>query len=190
MQFNGNDTIIYNDCLYFYRTRRKHTPYNHYNMHYRRCYTFISKIVFNRNQNLFLCQTINNNNNNRFCSSLTSSIQVNHSLSTISSKEEVFPTWITSKYLPNDWLQKEFSDPFVLNNFKSLVVLCQYESKLGRWRTMKSLCSKDDVEIVDSESLLDSLFLNVYQKELNINARTGIQMIHNVCKYKFSEQSK
>ncbi|CAH8506410.1 unnamed protein product [Schistosoma rodhaini] len=167
-------------------------------MHYRQCCTFFSKIFLNhnfktlishRNQNVFFCQIINNNNNNRFSSSLTSLIQLKHSLSTISSQEELFPTWITSKYLPNDWLQKEFSDPFALNNFKNLIVLCQNESKLGRWRTIKSLCSKDNDETNDPESLLDSLFLNVYQKELNIDARTGIQMIHNVCKYRFSEQN-
>ncbi|KAK4469810.1 hypothetical protein MN116_007324 [Schistosoma mekongi] len=181
----------------------KYNPYDHNIMHYRQCYTFSTKILLSiiskvsslhPHQNVFLHPVVNY----RLCSSINNPTQSNHSLSTTSQKKLLSTTWMTSKYLSNDWLQQEFSNPFVLNNLKNLLVLCQSECKFGRWRTLKSFSNvsstkyednDDDDKRIDSESLLDTLFLNVYKKELNIDAKTGIRMIHNVCKYEFSEQN-
>ncbi|CAH8504133.1 unnamed protein product [Heterobilharzia americana] len=155
-------------------------------MLYRKCFVLniSSKIISAYNRSICFQS---NDLNKRLCHSvnLTESTLLSSTIS-----HELLSTWINSKYIPNDLLQQEFSDVFAQNNLKNLLILCQDEVSVGRWRRIESsLSDKIYHHKNNSYSLLDSLFLDLYQMELTVDAITGVQMIGHVCRSKFGEQN-
>ncbi|CAH8491347.1 unnamed protein product [Schistosoma turkestanicum] len=172
----------------------------------RQCYTLTTKLfstfnftrfISHRNSQIsyyfprqLLCiSSINQYHNSSLTNSSSLCTTISSSQTDASNSTEMM-TMLTSQYLPTEWLQQTFSNLSILNNLKNLLISCEYEWKLGRWPSVKSFrCNEDNDRSIEAESLLDKLFLKVYQKALNIDAKTSIQIIYNVCKYEFSEQS-
>ncbi|CAH8841945.1 unnamed protein product [Trichobilharzia szidati] len=170
-------------------------------MLYRKCCALIQKEKFNfisraigsyyRNDNHHFelhNVGINNSNNNKINKRLCQTIACSPTESPLPSPT-ISSTWLRSQYLSDTVLQQEFSDVYTQNTLKNLLALCQDEFRLGRWR--KSKISISDENSHDkksySSSLLDSLFLDLYKTELNIDPVIGVQMVRNVCRNKLEQ---